>query len=106
MSQVSNRDGVVLEIYLDHKFQLPLESLNSESLVYKVVTLWPKGLGNYLVCKRFAVQSLLWSLEFVTQINLENRTIVTFILVLLFTYKFHAKNHYDFFNMIRSIVLL
>ena len=43
-SQVSNGDGVVLEIYLDH----------------------------YLVCKRFAVQTLLWSLEFVIQINLSS----------------------------------
>ena len=26
--------------------------------------LWPSGLGNYIICKRFAVQTLLWSLEF------------------------------------------
>ena len=26
---------------------------------------WPSGLGNDFVCKRFAVQTLLWSLEFV-----------------------------------------
>ena len=37
-SQVSNCDGVVLEIYLDHKFQWPQEDLNCESLVYEVVT--------------------------------------------------------------------
>ena len=36
---------------------------------------WPGRLGNYLVCKRFAVQTLLWSLEFVIQINLEHDTI-------------------------------
>ena len=58
-------DGVVLEIYLDHKFQQPQESLNCESLAYKVVTkptlaLWPSGLGNDFVCKRSAVQTLLW----------------------------------------------
>ena len=29
------------------------------------------GLGNYFVCKRFTVQTLLWSLEFVIQVNLE-----------------------------------
>ena len=29
------------------------------------------GLGNYFVCKTFTVQTLLWSLEFVIQINLE-----------------------------------
>ena len=32
------------------------------------------GLGNYFVCKRFAVQILMWSLEFVIQINLEHDT--------------------------------
>ena len=31
-SQVSNCDGVVLEIYSDHKFQWPQEGLNYESL--------------------------------------------------------------------------
>ena len=38
-------------------------------------TWWPSGLGNYFVCKRLAVQTLLWSLEFVIQINLEHNTI-------------------------------
>ena len=33
------------------------------------------GLGNYFVCKRFAVQSLVWSLEFVIQVNLDLNTI-------------------------------
>ena len=33
------------------------------------------GLGNYFVCKRFAVQTLLWSLELVMQINFEHDTI-------------------------------
>ena len=31
--------------------------------------------SNYFLCKRFAVQTLLWSLEFVIQINLEHDTI-------------------------------
>ena len=31
-------DGVVLEIYLDYKFQWPKEGLNCESLIYEVVT--------------------------------------------------------------------
>ena len=31
-------DGVVLEIYLDHKFEWPQEGLNSESLAYEAVT--------------------------------------------------------------------
>ena len=37
-SQASNFDGVMLEIYLDHKFMWPQEGLNFESLTYKVVT--------------------------------------------------------------------
>ena len=35
------------------------------------------GLVNDFVCKRFAVQTLLWSLEFVILINLEYDTIAT-----------------------------
>ena len=31
-------DGVVLEIYLDHRFQWPQECLKCESLTYEVVT--------------------------------------------------------------------
>ena len=31
------------------------------------------GFVNYIVCKRFAVQILLWSLEFVIQINLKQK---------------------------------
>ena len=37
-SQVSNCDGVVLDNYLDHKFQWPKEGFKCESLAYKVVT--------------------------------------------------------------------
>ena len=35
----------------------------------------PSGCGNYFICKIFAVQTLLWSLKFVTQINIEYATI-------------------------------
>ena len=31
-------NSIVLEIYLDHKFQRPQKGLNSESLAYEVVT--------------------------------------------------------------------
>ena len=49
------------------------------SLFLKVyMALWTSGLGSYFVCKRFTVQTLLWSLEFVNQINLEHGTIVYF----------------------------
>ena len=36
---------------------------------------WPSGLGKYFLCKIFAFQTLLRSLEFVIQINLEHDTI-------------------------------
>ena len=36
---VLNCDGVVLEMYLDHKFQWPQKGLNRESIEYDVVTL-------------------------------------------------------------------
>ena len=36
--KVSYCDGVLSQIYLDHKFQWPHEGLNSASLVYEVVT--------------------------------------------------------------------
>ena len=36
---------------------------------------WLSGLGNYFVCKRFTIQTFLWSLEFVIQINHEHDTI-------------------------------
>ena len=39
------------------------------------MALGPRGLGSYFICKRFAVQTNLWSLEFVIQINLEHDTI-------------------------------
>ena len=42
---------------------------------HKNMVLWPSGLGNDFVCKRFAVQTPLWSLEFVIQINVEHDTI-------------------------------
>ena len=38
LSQVSDCDGVVLEIYLDNKFQWPKEGLNCKSLAYEVVS--------------------------------------------------------------------
>ena len=37
------------------------------------------GLGNYFACKRFAVQTLLWSQDFVIQTNLEHVAIAVFI---------------------------
>ena len=76
--QVSNCDGVVLEIYVAHRFQWPQEGLNCESAKLLLGPLGHKAtrpLGNYFVCKRFAVRTLLWSLEFVIQINLEHDTI-------------------------------
>ena len=70
-----------------------LENLNSESLAYKhgiiiqssypnhLRVRRPSGLGNYFIFKRFAVQSLLWLLQFVIKINLEHDTIAVWNLV-------------------------
>ena len=43
------------------------------SLTYRA--LWPSELDNYFVCKRFAVQTLFRTLEFIIQVNLEHDTI-------------------------------
>ena len=51
-------------------FELWISCIQSSYL-----TLWPSGLGNYFVCKRFTVETLLWSLESVIQINLKHNTI-------------------------------
>ena len=40
-----------------------------------LMALRPSGLGNYFICKRFAAQIFLLSLEFVIQIKLEHDTI-------------------------------
>ena len=42
------------------------------SWLYYFMALWSSGLGNYFVCKRFAVQTHLWSLKIVIHINLEH----------------------------------
>ena len=41
--------------------------------------LWTSGLGNYFVCERFSDKTLLLSLKFVIQINLEHETIANSI---------------------------
>ena len=45
-------------------------------VVARGLAIWLGGLGNYFVCKRFAVQTFLRSLEFVFQLNLEHDTAV------------------------------
>ena len=57
-------------LQLRAKFQIRVLRI---SLTYQV--LQPIGLGKYFACKKFTVQNLLWSLEFVIQINLEHNTI-------------------------------
>ena len=52
----------------------------------------PNGLGNYFECKRFAVQTLLWSQEFMVQVNLEHDTIAVCVLVFKLKYGFHKMN--------------
>ena len=52
-------------------------------------TSWPSGLGNYLLCKRFPAQTLLWSLEFVIRTNLENDTIAESYILISQLFKTH-----------------
>ena len=59
--------------------QLPVKFQTTIDLTYKES--WPSELGNYFVCKRFAVHNLLWSLEFVIQRNLEHDTIAAMVLL-------------------------
>ena len=66
-------DGVVLKICLDHKFQW-LHVTGRFELQISYIQWGHSGLGNCSLCKRFAVQSLLWLLEFVIQSNLECNT--------------------------------
>ena len=55
------------------QLQWPQEGLNCESLSYKVAGSY--CVCNYFVYKRFAVRTLLWSLKFVIQTNLEHNII-------------------------------
>ena len=66
-------DGVVLKICLDHKFQW-LHVTGGFELRISYIQWDHSGLGNCFLCKRFAVQSHLWLLEFVIQSNLERNT--------------------------------
>ena len=55
--------------------QIPVTTGGFELRISCIQSRLQSGLGNDFVCKRFAVQTLLWSLEFVIQINLEHDTI-------------------------------
>ena len=63
-----------------------LDLLGSQILVItggfelQISCIQSSGLGNYFVCKRFAVQTLLWSLEFVILINFEHDTIEVYFI--------------------------
>ena len=69
-------------------FELPISSIQSSYQTFFIVLpvttggfelrisrIWSsylnRGLGNYFACKRFTVQTLLWPLEIVIRINLE-----------------------------------
>ena len=43
-------------------------------------SLWHSGLGNWIACKNFRVQALVWSLEFVIHKNFEHDTVAVSIL--------------------------
>ena len=52
-------------------FELRISCIQSSYLTHYAIR--PSGFGNYFVCilKKFEVQTLLWSMEFVIQINVE-----------------------------------
>ena len=56
--------------YFNFKPSFKLQCKVGNSGTLNSPNLWPNGLGNYFVSKRFAIQTLLWSLEFVVQIIL------------------------------------
>ena len=43
------------------------------------MTFWASGLDNYFICKRFAVKTLLWSMELLIQIYIEHDTIALYL---------------------------
>ena len=63
-----------------------IQIVNISMLVRSSNSTFVIGLGNYFVCKRFPVQTLLWSVEFVIQINLEHNTIAVWNLGLKLKY--------------------
>ena len=69
------------------RFELPIFSMRNNYLTQYAIsyldwTLRPSGLDNYFECKRFTVQTLLWSLEFVIQMRLEQDTIAIYLVFL------------------------
>ena len=54
-------------------FELRISCIRSIYITHEAI--WSNGLGNYFVYSIFAVQSLVWSQEFVIQINHEHDTI-------------------------------
>ena len=69
------------------RFELRIFSMRNSYLTqypisYQDWTLRTSGLLNYFECKRFTVQTLLWSLEFVIQMRLEQDTIAIYLVFL------------------------
>ena len=62
-------------------FELRISCIRVLRIRLAYYALWPSGIGKYFLCKRFAVQTLLWPLEFVIQIILEHGTIAELICV-------------------------
>ena len=54
-------------------FELRISCIRSIYITHEAI--WSNGLGNYFVYNIFAVQSLVWSQEFVIQISLQHDTI-------------------------------
>ena len=67
--------------YFNFESSLKLQRCRARYLFGSQIS-WPSGLGNDFVCKRFAVQTLLWSLEFVIRIDLKHNNIAAILFLL------------------------
>ena len=54
----------MLEIYYGSQTPMITSGLELENSYIQLVV-WPSGLGNYIICNRFTVQTVTWSVEFV-----------------------------------------
>ena len=87
-------ETTVIDTTIDYYFHSLLLHYYYKCTVY----IEASGLGNFISCKRFAIQTLLWSLELVIHQNLEHNTIIE-----LFCLKSEAMLNNDFGKKISGI---
>ena len=101
-----HHDGLELSLYFYYVEILKVRAKFQAAMV-PCSKLWLIGLGNFFASKRLAVQTLLLSLEFVIQINLDHDTITLLLWFLNFSMiKFILdvqNNLYVFYNLFLNI---